>query len=339
MQYYIAERGQHRQAAARRRALCGRSRRAGAHAGRRPEFQGHRPHHGGARIRTTTSRSASSTRSAARRQSFAKRTQNLFTQIGHFTRRMHNKAMIADNQIAIVGGRNLGDEYFSASATLQFRDLDVLAAGPITHRDLGRASTTTGTAARLSAARAEQAEVRSRRPRHRPATICARTGARNADPLNAKPLNATPLAQQIAQGESGSVMGAHGIRGGFAVEDRASDRRLQEPADAAARRTRSSDAQQRIPDHVALFRAARCGVKALAALTRSRRARRGADQFARRHRRRRRAGGLRAVSRAAPEKRASSCTNSSRSRPKATDAARRAVRLAIRARACMRRRT
>ena len=30
--------------------------------------------------------------------------------------------MIADNQIAIVGGRNLGDEYFSASATLQFRD-------------------------------------------------------------------------------------------------------------------------------------------------------------------------------------------------------------------------
>src|SRR6202012_401934 len=60
------------------------------------------------------------------------RTTNLFTQIGHFTRRMHNKAMIADNQLAIVGGRNLGDEYFSASETLQFRDLDVLAAGPIT---------------------------------------------------------------------------------------------------------------------------------------------------------------------------------------------------------------
>jgi putative cardiolipin synthase len=34
---------------------------------------------------------------------------------------MHNKAMIADNQLAIVGGRNLGDEYFSASPTLQFR--------------------------------------------------------------------------------------------------------------------------------------------------------------------------------------------------------------------------
>ena len=60
------------------------------------------------------------------------RTTNVFTQIGHFTRRMHNKSMIADNQLAIVGGRNLGDEYFSASETLQFRDLDVLAAGPIT---------------------------------------------------------------------------------------------------------------------------------------------------------------------------------------------------------------
>ncbi len=64
--------------------------------------------------------------------SFSERTRNLFTNVDHFTRRMHNKAMIADNQIAIVGGRNLGDEYFSASPTLQFRDLDVFAAGPVT---------------------------------------------------------------------------------------------------------------------------------------------------------------------------------------------------------------
>ncbi len=49
------------------------------------------------------------------REGVFERTTNLFTQIGHFTRRMHNKAMIADNQLAIVGGRNLGDEYFSAS--------------------------------------------------------------------------------------------------------------------------------------------------------------------------------------------------------------------------------
>ncbi|WP_245982659.1 phospholipase D-like domain-containing protein [Trinickia fusca] len=59
------------------------------------------------------------------------RTEDLFTRIDRFSHRMHNKAMIADDEVAIVGGRNLGDEYFSASPTLQFRDLDVLAAGPI----------------------------------------------------------------------------------------------------------------------------------------------------------------------------------------------------------------
>jgi putative cardiolipin synthase len=53
------------------------------------------------------------------------------TQLNHLTRRMHNKSMIADNQIAIAGGRNVGDEYFDASTTLTFRDLDVLSVGPI----------------------------------------------------------------------------------------------------------------------------------------------------------------------------------------------------------------
>jgi cardiolipin synthase C len=65
------------------------------------------------------------------RSSVFARTEDVFTRIDRFTRRMHNKAMIADGSVAIVGGRNLGDEYFSASPTLQFRDLDVLAAGPI----------------------------------------------------------------------------------------------------------------------------------------------------------------------------------------------------------------
>jgi len=46
-------------------------------------------------------------------------------------RRMHNKLWIADNAAAIVGGRNLGDAYFDAGASLNFSDLDVLAAGPV----------------------------------------------------------------------------------------------------------------------------------------------------------------------------------------------------------------
>jgi len=46
-------------------------------------------------------------------------------------RRMHNKAWIADNRIAIVGGRNIGDEYFGASEHSNFSDLDVVLTGPV----------------------------------------------------------------------------------------------------------------------------------------------------------------------------------------------------------------
>ena len=46
-------------------------------------------------------------------------------------RRMHNKSWIADNRIAVVGGRNLGDEYFGASEEVNFVDLDFAMAGPI----------------------------------------------------------------------------------------------------------------------------------------------------------------------------------------------------------------
>ena len=45
--------------------------------------------------------------------------------------RMHNKAFIADNSVAIVGGRNIGDEYFGASGEFNFYDVDILAVGPI----------------------------------------------------------------------------------------------------------------------------------------------------------------------------------------------------------------
>ena len=44
--------------------------------------------------------------------------------------RMHNKAMIVDNRVAIVGGRNLADEYFGLHGSANFRDLEVILAGP-----------------------------------------------------------------------------------------------------------------------------------------------------------------------------------------------------------------
>ena len=44
---------------------------------------------------------------------------------------MHNKSWIADNRIAIVGGRNLGNEYFGASKGVNFVDLDFAMVGPV----------------------------------------------------------------------------------------------------------------------------------------------------------------------------------------------------------------
>lgn len=46
------------------------------------------------------------------------------------TRRMHNKAWIADGRMAIVGGRNIGNSYFDASEQANFRDLDLAMVGP-----------------------------------------------------------------------------------------------------------------------------------------------------------------------------------------------------------------
>ena len=51
--------------------------------------------------------------------------------------RMHNKLFVVDNAIAVVGGRNVGDEYFDMGDAPQFGDYDVLAVGPIV-RDLSR---------------------------------------------------------------------------------------------------------------------------------------------------------------------------------------------------------
>jgi len=51
--------------------------------------------------------------------------------------RMHNKLAVADNAIAIVGGRNISDHYFGVDKGATFRDLDVVAVGPIV-RDTSR---------------------------------------------------------------------------------------------------------------------------------------------------------------------------------------------------------
>jgi putative cardiolipin synthase len=65
---------------------------------------------------------------------FAKRnsrmTEFVFN-VDRLNHRMHNKAFIADNAFAIVGGRNIGDDYFGVHTVANFRDLDLALAGPL----------------------------------------------------------------------------------------------------------------------------------------------------------------------------------------------------------------
>lgn len=59
------------------------------------------------------------------------RLMEFLTGDGQVNRRMHNKLFLADNHFGITGGRNIGDEYFQANSAVAFRDLDVIAAGPV----------------------------------------------------------------------------------------------------------------------------------------------------------------------------------------------------------------
>ena len=50
---------------------------------------------------------------------------------GRLDYRMHNKLMVVDNAVALIGGRNIGNQYFQMDPESQFADADVFAAGPI----------------------------------------------------------------------------------------------------------------------------------------------------------------------------------------------------------------
>jgi len=55
----------------------------------------------------------------------------MVTRFGRVSRRMHNKSFTVDGLVTVVGGRNVGDEYFSAHPDVEFGDLDVMAVGPV----------------------------------------------------------------------------------------------------------------------------------------------------------------------------------------------------------------
>jgi len=61
----------------------------------------------------------------------AGRAQSAVTGFGRINRRMHNKSFTVDNQVTIIGGRNIADEYFGVREDAKFGDLDVMGMGSV----------------------------------------------------------------------------------------------------------------------------------------------------------------------------------------------------------------
>jgi phosphatidylserine/phosphatidylglycerophosphate/cardiolipin synthase-like enzyme len=137
--------------------------------------------------------------------------------VARLQRRMHNKIFVADNAVAITGGRNLGDTYFGQSEGTNFVDLDVLAAGRIA-RDLSRSFDqywnnplaypvqSLMTAQEIEAIKpttkpgdaADTGAAADRDTLARPATSLAVTTAGNADSPSSTPVNATTTARIVS---------------------------------------------------------------------------------------------------------------------------------------------
>jgi len=65
------------------------------------------------------------------RQSFASKYVASIADFRRLNHRMHNKLFIADGVFAVMGGRNIADEYFARSATSNFVDMDVFVVGSV----------------------------------------------------------------------------------------------------------------------------------------------------------------------------------------------------------------
>jgi len=68
---------------------------------------------------------------AGSRSSYLSRPLHYLFGADRIKKRMHNKVFVVDNTVVIVGGRNIGDEYFQAQHDVNFEDMDLVAMGPI----------------------------------------------------------------------------------------------------------------------------------------------------------------------------------------------------------------
>jgi len=71
------------------------------------------------------------------RRGLAARAGEALTDMSRLNQRMHHKMLVVDSRAAIVGGRNIGDEYFGLNEAFNFHGLDLLAIGPMSREGLG----------------------------------------------------------------------------------------------------------------------------------------------------------------------------------------------------------
>jgi putative cardiolipin synthase len=61
----------------------------------------------------------------------AARALSFLGDFGRLNRRMHNKSFTVDGVVTVIGGRNIGDEYFDLDPAVNFRDRELIAVGPV----------------------------------------------------------------------------------------------------------------------------------------------------------------------------------------------------------------
>lgn len=68
----------------------------------------------------------------SRHLAYIRRPAEFLARLSTLNHRMHNKLLAADGALALIGGRNIGDQYFGVGLRgYNHRDLDVLCAGPV----------------------------------------------------------------------------------------------------------------------------------------------------------------------------------------------------------------
>ena len=131
----------------------------------------------------------------------------LLWNLDRLTRRMHNKLLVADNVISIIGGRNIGDEYFGLSTKLAFRDLDLLACGASVEElsnsfDLFWNNDISKPARKLIAFRPKGLDFRHMKKRLDKKTLLTRQIIQRIDNLKAGLLKKSDLATSLIKSDS-----------------------------------------------------------------------------------------------------------------------------------------